>query len=609
MKRTKSVRKYKRRFLVFINKLKLKNISIFSKLLSIIVLFLFLMALLSYVTFINFQKDKELSAITFVKQTNSQAKEKINDYINDMKNVTKFPLAAKEEDISYVTEMESFSNTGIPSINLQKMNEQMFYEIFGYKEHIHSAFVFNLHGQADYKIKGSLYKGFNPTGEPWFKASIANFGKPVIIDTFELPFIWENTKNSKYVFSMARGIVRMQSSKVVGVMLVNTSIDFLANICNDMFFSPNQRIIIVSESGKTIYDTIESNIAKPLDNELLKINWNAENTEHISIEGESILASSDIISTSGWRIINLIPTNELYQSVNTMKNFTIFLTAILISLATIIVYLISRQIVNPMRKLVSLMNIIEKGDFDVKINLTRKDEVGTLAKSFNSMARKVKSLIKEVYLDKIKQTELELQMHQNQINPHFLYNTLESISMMATINDDDEASDMASALGSILRYGLDKTNAKVTVRQELSHLENYTMLQHVRFRNAYQIVIDIAPDILDCLITKLVLQPAVENAIYHGMKNIRSGGLIKVLGYVENNLIVFDIIDNGKGMDKQQVKLLNGYINDLNESFKSIGLRNVNKRIKLMYGENYGVTIFSKFEQGTTVKIVFPFPQ
>jgi two-component system sensor histidine kinase YesM len=489
------------------------------------------------------------------------------------------------------------------------MNEQMFNEIFGYKEQIHSAFVFNLSGQADYKIKGSVYKTFNPVDEPWFKASIDSFGKPVIIDTYELPFIWENTKNSKYVFSMARGIVRMQSSKVVGVMLVNTSIDFLAKICEDMIFSPNQRIIIVSESGKTIYDTIENNITKPLDSDLQNINWNIENTEHIKIDGENILASSEVVSTSGWRIINLIPTNELYKSVNKIKNFTIFLTAVLISLATIIVYFISRQIVNPLRKLVSLMNIIEKGDFDVKINLTRKDEVGTLAKSFNSMTRKVKSLIQEVYLDKIKQSELELQMLQNQINPHFLYNTLESISMMATINDDDEASDMASALGSILRYGIDKTNAKVTVKQELNNLENYTMLQNIRFGNIYKIIIDIVPNIMDCSITKLILQPAVENAIYHGMKNTRSGGIIKVAGHSENNLVIFEIIDNGKGMNEQQVNLLNGYINDLNDSFKSIGLRNVNKRIKLMYGENYGVTIFSSLENGTTVRIILPFSQ
>lgn len=565
------------------------------------------MSLLSFVTFSIFRKDKELSAITVVNQTNTQAINKINDYINDMKNVTKFPLTAKEDDINYVTEMENFSNTGIPSINLQRLNEQMFYEIFAYKEQIHSAFVFNLSGQADFKIKGSVYKSFNPMEEPWFKASIENYGKPVMIDTYELPFIRENTKSSKYVFSMARGIVRMQSSKVVGVMLVNTSIDFLAKICKDMIFSPNQRIIIVSETGKTIYDTVENNIAKPMDSGLSSINWNLKKTEHLKIDGKNILASSEVASVSGWRIINLIPTAELYQSVNKMKNITIFLTVVLISLATIFVYLVSRQIVNPLRKLVSLMNIIEKGDFDVKINLSRKDEVGTLAKSFNSMTRKVKSLIQEVYLDKIKQSELELQMLQNQINPHFLYNTLESISMMATINDDDEASDMASALGSILRYGIDKTNARVTVKQELNNLENYTLLQHVRFGNTYQIAIDINPDILDCTITKLILQPAVENAIYHGMKNIRSGGLIKVLGYVENDLIIFEVIDNGKGMESQQVSLLNGYINDLNDSFKSIGLRNVNKRIKLMYGDAYGVTIFSTPEQGTTVKILLPF--
>jgi two-component system sensor histidine kinase YesM len=197
-------------------------------------------------------------------------------------------------------------------------------------------------------------------------------------------------------------------------------------------------------------------------------------------------------------------------------------------------------------------------------------------------------------------------MLQSQINPHFIYNTLESISMMATINDDDTTSDMASALGSILRYGISNYNAEVLVKDEIDNLEQYILLQDIRFNSMYTISIKMDSDIQSLRIIKLILQPIVENAIYHGMKNVRSNGKIEVIGNNEREILNFYVVDNGKGMDTKQTKLLNEYINDQNNCFKSIGLRNVNKRIKLRYGNDYGLFISSNPESGTKVHIKVP---
>ncbi|MBC8062710.1 MAG: histidine kinase [Clostridiaceae bacterium] len=598
--------KRKLKLLLAFNRIRLKNMPILMKLSLIMVVVFLLMAILSYVTFTIFLNDKKSSTLTVIKQSNLQTLEKVDDYIKDIENITKLPLTIKDKDLSYLTEMDEFNASGNESFALQKMNLQMFNDLFSYKDQIHSVFVYNLHGVGDYKIKGGLYKNFNPINEQWFKDSISNAGKPLIISSFKLPFISDNASKSDYVFSIARGISNLKSNKIVGIMTVNTSVDFLSNICKHMVITPNQRIIIEDNIGNVIYDTKEENVSQKLDDSIRNINWDSQKPNNLNVNGQNLLASTEYSTVTGWRIINLVPTNELYKDINKLKNLTVAITIIIILITTLLMFLISNQIASPIKKLVTLLNVIEKGDFNVKIKLSRKDEIGNLAKSFNSMTRKVKNLIDEVYLDKIKQTELELHMLQNQINPHFLYNTLESISMMATINDDEKTSEMASALGTILRYGIDQKNVHVFVKEEINNLENYIMLQKCRFQNMYNITTRVDEAILDNKIIKLILQPVVENAIYHGMQNTRSGGKIDVLGYEKNSILVFEVIDNGAGMEAEKLLSLNEYINELNDSFKSIGLRNVNKRIKLNYGNNYGIKIFSTLGLGTRVEIKLP---
>jgi two-component system sensor histidine kinase YesM len=166
---------------------------------------------------------------------------------------------------------------------------------------------------------------------------------------------------------------------------------------------------------------------------------------------------------------------------------------------------------------------------------------------------------------------------------------------------------MASYLGSILRYGINKNKNEVTVSEELDNLEKYIYLQDIRFHNVYTIKINVDPNLHIINIIKLILQPVVENAIYHGMKDIRSGGEVVVNGYkMDKNILIFEVVDNGKGMSEKLTKDLNDYINDRNNLFNSIGLRNVNKRIKIRYGEAYGVVIESEPGVGTKVIISLP---
>ena len=178
--------------------------------------------------------------------------------------------------------------------------------------------------------------------------------------------------------------------------------------------------------------------------------------------------------------------------------------------------------------------------------------------------------------------------------------------MMAEINEDEETSTMVRALGRILRYGISKNHDKVTVKQELDNINDYIFLQKIRFSNIFEIKVNIAEDLYDYVIIKLILQPIVENAIYHGLSETLSGGLIEITGESQGNNLLFMVKDNGKGMDAAAVAKMNDNLNDVDNSMSSIGLKNVSRRIKLKYGNNFGLEVSSVLREYTVVKILLP---
>jgi two-component system, sensor histidine kinase YesM len=224
------------------------------------------------------------------------------------------------------------------------------------------------------------------------------------------------------------------------------------------------------------------------------------------------------------------------------------------------------------------------------------------------MIGRVQNLLEEVKFTQARKKEAEQLALQNQINPHFIYNTLEMIRMTAEVNDDEEVSEMTYILGKLLRYGVNHSNQPVTVRDEIEHLHNYIVLQNMRFSNKYKLIIEIPEDIYAYPCLKLMVQPIVENAIYHAFKNRVGTGTITIKAEYSFEKLLFTLSDDGNGMDEQSLKLLRDHIagTPLIESGRGIGLRNVNERIKLQYGESYGLSVYSKEELGTDVVLYLP---
>lgn len=590
-----------------LRKIKYKNMPIFSKILLNYLFIIIFMTTIFLTSFVFYKNDKQNSTLKIVQRTNSQLLSKIESYVTDLYSITNAPLMGQSIETNIIDELKSFTKNN-NSLYLQIYAEQMFRVFFNYKPEIHSNFLFNPDGKSVYKIKeGFLDSQYNPSDSTWFKDVFSNNGKPIIISTFELQNLLNSNKSPIYVFSVVRGLVD-ENNKTVGAIMVNTDVSFLEKLSSEMKITPSQRIIIMDDYGNVVFDTVRKNIAKKLPLNFLGENiLDIKNIKELEVNKENVLVSTTRSESLNWNIVNIIPAHELFISINKAKRSFTIITITLLLISLLFTILTSRKIVKPIKRLKLLMSFVQDGNFEIKVNVDSNDEIGDLANSFNTMTDKIKILIDEVYVDKIKQKDLQLQLLQNQINPHFLYNTLESIHMMAEINHDKESSKMATALGRILRYGISNKASIVTIKDEIDNITDYITLQQVRFDELYSFKINIAEDIYYCKTIKLILQPLIENAINHGLSNKASEGLIEVLGYRFKSETILEVRDNGKGIDKQRLDRLNNYINDLDNSFTSIGLKNVNNRIKLHFGDNYGIHIYSEFNTGTTVKINMPY--
>ena len=276
---------------------------------------------------------------------------------------------------------------------------------------------------------------------------------------------------------------------------------------------------------------------------------------------------------------------------------TMRILILVLILSIIFIYVISkrlsRRITEPITELCDMTEKFAGGDFSVSYHTNSNDEMETLAESFNSMVKEIETLIEDIHKEQENAKDAELRLLQEQINPHFLYNTLDAIIWMTESGENQKAIQVIQELSSFFRISLSKGQSEITIRNEREHVKSYLEIQHYRYQDIMDYEIDFEEEILDYHIQKLTLQPIVENALYHGIKNKRGQGLIKVCGRLDGKDIVFNVEDNGIGMNEEELEKLRsmiaGYlIQDYQSGF---GMANVEKRLQMLYGTSYGMTV------------------
>lgn len=252
------------------------------------------------------------------------------------------------------------------------------------------------------------------------------------------------------------------------------------------------------------------------------------------------------------------------------------------------------------------MRRVEDGDFDVDIDIRSNDEIEHLGTSFKVMLQRIKELMKQTKEDQAAIRRSELKALQAQINPHFLYNALDAIVWMAESKKHDKVVLMTSALAKYFRISLSKGKEVIQVKDEIEHIKNYLVIQKIRYDKKLEYTIDVDQDILKYDILKLVLQPLVENSIYHGIKNLPGGGTVEIVGKQVDDKILLQVKDNGVGIPEERLENILQSESEDKVRTGGVGLKNVHERIQLYYGEAYGLSIESKVNVGTTVNVWLP---
>ncbi|NCB36261.1 MAG: sensor histidine kinase, partial [Clostridia bacterium] len=244
--------------------------------------------------------------------------------------------------------------------------------------------------------------------------------------------------------------------------------------------------------------------------------------------------------------------------------------------------------------------------FSITIRDENRDELSELTAAFNILTGKIEHLIYDVYEKKIELVQTQIQLLRSQVNPHFLYNTLDTIRAKALLSGQSELGDMALLLAGILRYGISAPGELVRVETEVDRLKEYLALQKHLYQNRFSENISIAPDVLDLMTIKFILQPLVENSLYHGLGAMEAPGTLEILGYRDGDRLIFQVTDNGVGITADALKELIDYMDNNNNRLTSIGLKNVHRRLRILYGNDYGVKIASQTGIGTVVTACLP---
>jgi len=321
-------------------------------------------------------------------------------------------------------------------------------------------------------------------------------------------------------------------------------------------------------------------------------------------------------SFKNWKIVDIISSKPILKDINGIVRYSLVICSIVILFSIMSIYFFSNNLTKRLRELVYNMGKIKDDNFDVFVNYEGKDEISELSRSFKNMIDRINNLISEVYLYEmrvkdlqIKKKEAEFNALQSQINPHFLFNTMESICMNLIKKGDIEIAEVIQSFARLLRKSIDWGSDSHSLRKELDLSENYLKIQKFRYRDKFEYKIDVNSELYGVIIPKFIIQPIVENAIYHGIEMKEGQGMLKIFSHITENNIMIVVEDDGVGMDNNKLKeVIDGLDGEqIDDEKKSrIGIKNVHQRLKLYYGQQYGVLIESEKNVGTRVKILLP---
>lgn len=486
--------------------------------------------------------------------------------------------------------------------------EDIFVSLISIYDDIRGIYVFDHAGNEFYARKrygdGSSRK---VSDRDWYRKALKEGGAYVIFLDGESG---ADSRQPEAAIGIARSVVDIYTRESYGVVLV----EIPYSILEESIYLGNRRleqgdIFIRDEYGKVIYTTNPDNIywdgvrdEMPGQDDFVSVR---------RVKGEEIIQITCISEKSGWRYDYICEMKDLMQDMGQMKKVVTVLLLVVGVITALITILFSNLFLQPLKELMSGIERVKEGDYSAQVKVDTKDEFRYLTLRFNEMTASISDLIQKVYHARLMQKEAQLEVLQQQINPHFLYNAFESMRGLALEEHCMKVADMVKNMAEFMRYNMVRSDSSALLEEEIFHVMHYVRIINYRFDHKILMSVEIPGEMKEILLPKFTLQPLVENAVLHGLAGKESDCRILIRGRMEDGIAVVEVCDNGCGIAEDMLGEINRALKDSNgsekeNSRKNIGIYNVNSRMKLNFGSGFGVELKSRVEEGTVVTVTFP---
>lgn len=527
-----------------------------------------------------------------------QMNQNIDSYIDYMENIAY--LISSNEDVQDYLFDEKIDNEGRYRILNQLQT------ILDSRSDIRNVGIISKNGRMLINDGSkSVNQDLDLNTQEWYATALEKPNGPILTSSHVQHII---SGERPWVITLSRGIRdRSGSGEKEGVFFIDLNYSAISELCDQSTVGTKGYAFILDAKGNIVYHPQQQQLYNELQTENISLIMDTdEDTVLTGTGNDGKLYSISRSEKTGWTVVDCTNVKELLSKSRQAQSVYVLTAIILVIVALFFSRFMARSITLPIQKLRDSMKKVQEGDFSVSdVVVDSKNEIGSLTKSFDVMTHRIHELMEQNVHEQEEKRKSELKALQSQINPHFLYNTLDSIIWMAEGKKNEEVVLMTASLARLLRQSISNEDEVVPIANEVEYARGYLTIQKMRYKDKLEFQIEVDSSILYIPLIKLVLQPIIENAIYHGLKYKESKGLLIVKGFMKDGNAVLQVIDDGVGMDEETL----AHIYDkhkVNYHSNGVGVYNVQKRLKLYYGEDYGITYTSELGKGTTATITIP---
>ena len=538
------------------------------------------------------------NTITYTRQLTGQVNNDIDSYINYMENISS--MLAENSDVQ-----KFLFGSGIQAEEAGEQLMSQFATVLNSRSDIYNLGILQANGKALFNKGNSYINSYVDISQlAWYKEAVENKDS-ICLSSAHVQHVISGER--PWVITLSRYIPDQTGDKEGGVLFVDLNYSAIRKLCDDSSVGKKGYIFILDKEGNIVSHPQQQQLYNELQTENIDevMNCTSDYLEMEKGDSKKLYTVSRSAKT-GWTVVSCSYTSELLKRSNQAQELYMLMAVILVAVALIISSIVSKTITRPILKLQSSMALIQEGDFQAgNVEVDSRNEIGSLTETFNVMTQKIQELMVQIIEEQQAKRKSELKALQSQINPHFLYNTLDSIIWMAEEGKNEEVVVMTASLAKLFRQIISNEEEEISIFQEVEYCRNYLIIQKMRYKDKLEFEIDLDPDIKGEKIIKLVLQPLIENAIYHGLKYKESKGMLILKGYGLGDDIIFEIKDNGVGMDQDTMEHIFER-HKVNYRSNGVGVYNVERRIRLSYGQEYGISYKSKLGEGTVATMRIP---